>query len=359
MLERSRRCDHERQRQAPLRDVLGRRPAAAATSASSTCTRRSSMSPSASTSSSGRSLMDAKYADVEAMPDGSIDLTLFSGGIRNTENAEHGPAAATQVDDPRRLRLVRQRGLHPRPGQPDHDAEPARPRLRGAVRWTTRTTSGRQPHDRARGRAPPAGSRRLLADARPGRRGRLPRARLPAGDRTDRRGPRAARGRPRRQGRRCRRAGRCVGAGHSHRLRRMPRATRHSSGSRSSAGIHELPPLDPSLCLLEQGVPCNGPATRDGCGAQCPLAGAPCIGCYGPADGVVDFGARLLSAFASVVDAERARPRSTGSSTACPTRSASSTASAWRDRCCAAVARSGPAPSPAPRARSRDQGADR
>ena len=59
----------------------------------------------------------------------------------------------------------------------------------------------------------------------------------------------------------------------------------------------------PNLCLLEQGVPCNGPATRDGCGAKCPLAGAPCIGCYGPADGVVDFGARLLSAFASVVDA--------------------------------------------------------
>jgi F420-non-reducing hydrogenase small subunit len=68
--------------------------------------------------------------------------------------------------------------------------------------------------------------------------------------------------------------------------------------------LHELPPLDPSLCLLEQGVPCNGPATRSGCAARCPLAGAPCIGCYGPADGVVDFGARLMSAFASVVDAD-------------------------------------------------------
>ena len=64
-----------------------------------------------------------------------------------------------------------------------------------------------------------------------------------------------------------------------------------------------LPPLDPTLCLLEQGVPCNGPATRSGCVARCPLAGAPCIGCYGPADGVVDFGSRLMSAFASVVDA--------------------------------------------------------
>jgi F420-non-reducing hydrogenase small subunit len=59
---------------------------------------------------------------------------------------------------------------------------------------------------------------------------------------------------------------------------------------------------DPILCLLEQGIPCNGPATRQGCGALCPAAGAQCIGCYGPAAGVEDYGARLVSAFASVVD---------------------------------------------------------
>ena len=61
--------------------------------------------------------------------------------------------------------------------------------------------------------------------------------------------------------------------------------------------------VDPSLCLLEQGIPCNGPATRSGCNARCPTAGAQCIGCYGPAEGVVDYGARLISAFASVIDA--------------------------------------------------------
>ena len=33
-------------------------------------------------------VMDAKYADVVAMPDASIDLTLFSGGIRSDENEE-------------------------------------------------------------------------------------------------------------------------------------------------------------------------------------------------------------------------------------------------------------------------------
>src|SRR3970282_2993570 len=32
--------------------------------------------------------MDAKYKDVEAMPDESITLTLFNGGIRNSENEE-------------------------------------------------------------------------------------------------------------------------------------------------------------------------------------------------------------------------------------------------------------------------------
>jgi F420-non-reducing hydrogenase small subunit len=63
--------------------------------------------------------------------------------------------------------------------------------------------------------------------------------------------------------------------------------------------------FDPEICLLEQGLPCNGSATRSGCGALCPAAASPCIGCYGAADGVVDFGARLMSAFASVVTADK------------------------------------------------------
>jgi F420-non-reducing hydrogenase small subunit len=67
--------------------------------------------------------------------------------------------------------------------------------------------------------------------------------------------------------------------------------------------IQSLAEVDPTLCLLEQGLPCCGPAARDGCGAKCPAAGAPCIGCYGATEGVRDFGARLLSAYASDVDA--------------------------------------------------------
>jgi F420-non-reducing hydrogenase small subunit len=66
--------------------------------------------------------------------------------------------------------------------------------------------------------------------------------------------------------------------------------------------IHQVEHVDPSLCLLEQGILCNGPATRDGCGALCPSVGAACIGCYGPAAGALDYGARLMSAVASVID---------------------------------------------------------
>jgi F420-non-reducing hydrogenase small subunit len=59
---------------------------------------------------------------------------------------------------------------------------------------------------------------------------------------------------------------------------------------------------DEETCLLEQGLLCCGIATRAGCGALCPSVNSPCIGCYGPNDGVQDYGARLMSALASVID---------------------------------------------------------
>jgi len=65
--------------------------------------------------------------------------------------------------------------------------------------------------------------------------------------------------------------------------------------------IQDVEKIDPQLCLIEQGIPCNGPATRNGCGALCPSANAQCIGCYGPAEGVLDYGSRLITAFASVI----------------------------------------------------------
>jgi F420-non-reducing hydrogenase small subunit len=61
---------------------------------------------------------------------------------------------------------------------------------------------------------------------------------------------------------------------------------------------------DTETCLLEQGLVCCGIATRAGCGALCPTVDSPCIGCYGPNEGVVDFGARMITALASVIDSE-------------------------------------------------------
>ena len=61
---------------------------------------------------------------------------------------------------------------------------------------------------------------------------------------------------------------------------------------------------DADTCLLEQGLLCCGPATRAGCGARCPEVNSPCIGCYGPNVGVEDFGARMITALASVIDSD-------------------------------------------------------
>jgi F420-non-reducing hydrogenase small subunit len=59
---------------------------------------------------------------------------------------------------------------------------------------------------------------------------------------------------------------------------------------------------EPEICLLEQGFLCAGMATRGGCGAPCPQANMPCTGCYGPVENVVDQGAHFLSAVASIID---------------------------------------------------------
>ena len=61
---------------------------------------------------------------------------------------------------------------------------------------------------------------------------------------------------------------------------------------------------DPELCFLRQGIICCGPATRAGCGLPCVNANMPCRGCYGPPDGVVDQGTKLLSAVAALIDTD-------------------------------------------------------
>ncbi|GMV37619.1 MAG: hypothetical protein AMXMBFR61_21270 [Fimbriimonadales bacterium] len=59
---------------------------------------------------------------------------------------------------------------------------------------------------------------------------------------------------------------------------------------------------DGKTCLMEQGIICAGLATRGGCGHLCINANMPCRGCYGPPPRVKDQGAALLAAIASAVD---------------------------------------------------------
>jgi F420-non-reducing hydrogenase small subunit len=66
-------------------------------------------------------------------------------------------------------------------------------------------------------------------------------------------------------------------------------------------------PLDPTLCLLEQGVVCCGIATRAGCGALCLQVHSPCIGCYGSDAGPEDFPTRMHSALAARIDGKEPR----------------------------------------------------
>lgn len=64
---------------------------------------------------------------------------------------------------------------------------------------------------------------------------------------------------------------------------------------------HELDP-DAGRCLLEQGLVCQGLATREGCGGLCTAVGAGCRGCFGKAEAVYDPGAKMVSAISSTFD---------------------------------------------------------
>jgi len=67
--------------------------------------------------------------------------------------------------------------------------------------------------------------------------------------------------------------------------------------------VHQVV-ADQQTCLLAQGLACLGPGTRAGCEALCPRGNMPCTGCFGPTSRVRDFGAKALSALASVIDSD-------------------------------------------------------
>jgi F420-non-reducing hydrogenase small subunit len=66
---------------------------------------------------------------------------------------------------------------------------------------------------------------------------------------------------------------------------------------------YEIVP-EPDRCLLEQGIICMGPATRGGCGTRCINVRMPCRGCMGPLPGVLDQGAKMISAISAILGVE-------------------------------------------------------
>jgi F420-non-reducing hydrogenase small subunit len=62
---------------------------------------------------------------------------------------------------------------------------------------------------------------------------------------------------------------------------------------------------DPTVCFLDQGLICMGPVTRSGCGNQCTVASnMPCRGCYGQPEGTQDQGAKMVAAIGAALDAK-------------------------------------------------------
>jgi F420-non-reducing hydrogenase small subunit len=246
--------------------------------------------------------MDAKYKDVEALPDKSILLTLFNGGMRTSENVELArlmrrksqilvafgscacegciPGLANLSTRASIFETVyhtltteNPAGILPQPNTSLAEGDLHIPEFLPVLRTLDQVV----PVDYYMPGCPPEPHQigavvDLVLQVLQGKAGLPP-------------------------------AGSVIGAGHSTVCDECQR-TRNVKAIKQFVRIQDLVTIDPQLCLLEQGIPCNGPATRSGCGALCPQASAQCIGCYGPADGVIDFGARLISAFASVIDSK-------------------------------------------------------
>ncbi len=94
--------------------------------------------------------------------------------------------------------------------------------------------------------------------------------------------------------------GSIIGAGQSSVCNECDRIRKEKKIKRLYRNYEIIP--DQELCLLEQGLVCMGIATRDGCGALCPKVNMPCTGCYGAPEGVLDQGAKMAAALGSIID---------------------------------------------------------
>lgn len=244
--------------------------------------------------------MDAKYNDVKAMEDKSILLTLFNGGIRNTENEEvanllrrksqilvafgscasegciPGLANLSSLSDIfnasyQSASTVNPDNVAPKTSVSVPEGEIHIPAMFPALRPLDQVVSvdyympGCPPESHQISRVIDLVIKVISKEAD-----------LPP-------------------------IGSVIGAGESTVCDECPRH-RDVKTIKQFVRVQDIDKINADLCLLEQGIPCNGPASRSGCGALCPKSGAQCIGCYGPAEGVLDFGARMITALASVIE---------------------------------------------------------
>jgi F420-non-reducing hydrogenase small subunit len=241
---------------------------------------------------------DFKYADVRGYPDGYIDLCLFNGAIRNSENEEMAhllrqkskvlvafgscayegciPALSNLTNRAATLRAAyldnpsidNPEGILPQPRTQVAEGELTIPEFWETVKSLDQVVDV----DYTVPGCPPephqiwAVLQAVVAALTQG-------AELP----------------PR---------GSIIGAGAVAVCEECPR-TKHEKAIERFYRPYEVVP-DPDTCLLEQGILCLGVATRGGCGALCPKVGMGCRGCYGPLD-VADQGAKMASAVASVM----------------------------------------------------------
>ena len=212
--------------------------------------------------------MDAKYKDVEAMPDKSITLTLFNGGIRNDEN-EHVAkllrqksqimvafgSCATEGCIPGLANFSSTKQIYDAvyEGVSTDNPEHIRPQTNYEVPEGTiqipvfyplvRTLHQVVDVDYFMPGCPPE-SHQIAAVVDVVVKALNGEAELP---------PKGA----------------VIGAGNSAVCDECARK-RNVKTITKFIRIHEAEGIDPELCLLEQGILCNGPATRSGCGALCP-----------------------------------------------------------------------------------------
>ncbi|MBI5445014.1 MAG: oxidoreductase [Deltaproteobacteria bacterium] len=241
-------------------------------------------------------LLDTKRADIEALPDGAIFLTLLNGALRTSENVEmaellrrksqvlvafgacasaggvpalanhHGLDHVLEIAFRRAPSVDNAEGVVPGPRTAVGDGDLELPRLLSRVLPLHDAVAV----DYSIPGCPPEPEQivavvRHVASGNP----------LPA-------------------------AGSLLGCTERSVCDECEREKRTILAKRLVRPFEAMP--EPGWCLGEQGFLCAGRATRGGCGALCPAANMPCTGCYGPIDRTADPGAAALTAVAAAVD---------------------------------------------------------